>query len=106
MFYIYMYIHKIYICVCVCIYIYITDTAVSVVMFPFPLLILFIWVLLFLLGESGQRSVNLLYSFKESALGFIDFFHSFFNFYFIYVLSDLYYSFPSADFRFCLFLFF
>ena len=104
MFYIYIYIRYIYVCVFV--YIYITDTAVSVVMFPFPLLMLFIWVLLFLLGESGQRSVNLLYSFNELALGFIDFFHSFFNFYFIYVLSDLYYSFPSAYFRFCLFLFF
>ena len=30
-----------------------------------------------LLGESSQRFVNLIYLFKESALGFIDFFYCF-----------------------------
>ena len=47
-------------------------SAVSVFMFPFLFLILFIWVLsFFLFGEPGQRLVNLVYSFKEPALGFI-----------------------------------
>ena len=35
-----------------------------------------------ILGESDKRLVNFLYPFKEPALGFIDFFLLFFNFYF------------------------
>jgi len=51
--------------------------------------------------------VNFVHSFKEQALGFIDFFFLFFlNLYFIDFLSDLYDFLPSADFRFYLLLFF
>ena len=39
-----------------------------------------------LLGESGQRFVNLVYTFKEPALGFVDFFLLFFE--------SLFYWFP------------
>jgi len=65
----------------------------------------FIWVLSFLPGKSGQRFVNFIYPFKEPALVFIDFSLLLFNLYFIYFLSDLYYSLPSVDFKFCLFFF-
>ena len=55
-----------------------------------------------LLGEPGQRFVYFTFPFKKTALGFIDFFFYLFNLYFIYLLSDLSYCLPSADFRFCL----
>ena len=38
------------------------------------------------LGESGQRFVNFVYLFKETALGFIDFFCCFLNLYYIIFL--------------------
>ena len=43
---------------------------VLVIVFPFSFLLL-LWVLSFVLGEPGQRFVNV-YSFKEQALGFIN----------------------------------
>ena len=46
----------------------------SVVTYSFSFLILFTRVLAFFLREHGQKFVNLFYSFKEPALGFIDFF--------------------------------
>ena len=41
-----------------------------------------------LIGESSQRFVNFVYLFKESALGFIDFFYCFLNLYFRCVLNE------------------
>ena len=46
----------------------------SVVTSSFSFLILFTWVLACFLREHGEKFVNLFYSFKEPALGFIDFF--------------------------------
>ena len=40
-------------------------------MFPFSFLLL-MWVLSLVIGEPGQRFVNVVYSFKEQALGFIN----------------------------------
>jgi len=40
----------------------------------------------FLPGEPGQRFVNFVYLFKETALSIIDFFYFFLNLYFIFPL--------------------
>ena len=58
-------------------------SAILVVMSPFSFLILFIWVLL---GEPDQRFVNLVYSFKEPALGFIAFFLFFKSLFYVFPL--------------------
>ena len=66
-------------------------SAVSVEVSPFSLHILFIWVffLFLLLGESGQRFVNLVYPFKETALGF-----KIFQYFFIFL--PFYWATPLA----------
>ena len=48
-------------------------TIVSVVISSLSFLILFIWVLCFLLGEPGQRFVDIVYPFKHQLLVFLIF---------------------------------
>ena len=79
---------------------------VSVVISILSILILFICVFSFFLDVSGLRFVNLVYVFKEPALGFIDILYPFFVVYFVYFCSDLYYFLPSTHFGLCLLFFF
>ena len=53
--------------------------AVSVDMSPFFVInIRFVWFFCLLFGEPGQKFINLIYTFKEPDLDFIDFFLLFF----------------------------
>ena len=82
-------------------------SAGSIRISPFSFLILLIWVSFSpLLGETGQRFVDLVDVVKEPALAFVDFFHCFLILCFMDLLSDLHDFLPSADFRFCLFFLF
>ena len=81
-------------------------SAVSVECSPFSFLILLIWVFFSpRLGESGQRFVNFVYIFKDQLLVLMIFYYCFLNLYFLDFLYDLYDFLPSADFRFCLFVY-
>ena len=70
---------------------------------PLLFLILFIWILPLFFLVNLARGLSIFFRFQRPALGFTDFLILlFFNLYF---LSDLYYFFPSADFRFCFFFY-
>ena len=81
---------------------------VSVIISPFSFLILFIWVLCFLLGEPGQRFVDIVYPFKNQLLVFLIFL-LFFNLYFIssliFIISFLLLTFSSVQSLSCVWLF-
>lgn len=58
--------------------------------------------LFFLVNLITDLSIVFIYPLKEPALGLIDFFLLFLNLCFLYFLPDLYYFFPSVDFKFWL----
>ena len=92
-------VHIILLWVVFCFFVFCIST-VSVEISPFSFLNLFGFSLL---GESGQRFVNFVYSFKKLPFGFIGFFPNvFISVLLIFLIFDFL---TSADFRFCLLFF-